>query len=166
MAEPFVGELRLMSFDYPPKGWAECNGQLLPVNQGQVLFSLVGTLYGGDGRTTFGLPDLRGRVPIHVGGRFAKQGEKVGEEFHKLLESEIPAHNHQIMASKRPGSQAQAAMLASTANVYRDRVVDQVTSLHEKTLLPAGGDQPHENRHPLLVTNWCIALTGIYPSRP
>jgi microcystin-dependent protein len=164
MATPFCGELRLMSFDYPPRGWAECNGQILQVNQYQQLFSLLGTQYGGDGKTTFGLPELRGRVPIHLGPVFKKQGERVGEEFHKLTEAELPAHTHEIMASSRPGSQAMPAMLASSPNAYRDRVVDQVTSIHPETLAPAGGGQGHENRHPLLVTNWCIALSGIHPS--
>jgi microcystin-dependent protein len=166
MATPFCGELRLMSFNFPPKGWAECNGQILQINQNQHLFSLLGIQYGGDGITTFGLPELRGRVPIHLGPVFKKQGERVGEEFHKLTEAEIPAHTHPIMASSRPGSQAMPAMLASSPNAYRDRVVDQVTPIHSETLAAAGGGQGHENRHPLLVTNWCIALTGITPPRP
>jgi len=162
MATPFIGELRLMSFDYPPKTWAECNGQLLPIKQNEQLFSLLKTTYGGDGKTNFGLPDLRGRLPIHVGSRYPKQGETAGEEFHKLTEAEIPQHNHAVMASTRPANQAMPAMLASTANAYR--AADELTTLHPETLPPAGGGQGHENRHPLLVLTWCIALAGIYPT--
>lgn len=164
MPTPYIGELRLMSFDYPPKYWAECNGQTLPIQQNQKLYSLLKNMYGGDGKSTFGLPDLRGRLPMHVGSRYAKQGEKLGEEFHKLTEAEIPEHKHAIMASSRPGNQAMPAMPASTANLYR--TADELTSLHPETLAPAGADKPHENRHPLLVVNWCIALEGIYPSKP
>lgn len=164
MATPFIGELRLMTFDYPPAKWAECNGQILAIQQNQRLFSLLGARYGGDGKTTFGLPDLRGRVPINAGSRFPKQGELLGEEFHKLTEEELPAHRHAIMASKRPGSQAAPAFPASTANVYR--AADELTSIHPETLARYGGGKGHENRHPLLVTNWCIALDGIYPSQP
>jgi microcystin-dependent protein len=162
MAEPFMGELRLMSFDFPPRGWAECNGQLLPINQNQPLFSLFGTLYGGDGRVNFGLPDMRGRVPIHSGSGYVP-GQRLGEEFHTLVQAEIPAHNHIIQASSQAGSQAAPTILASVANTYR--TADSLTPLHPETLALAGGSQPHENRHPYLVATWCVALQGIFPSR-
>jgi microcystin-dependent protein len=162
MAEPFLGELRLMSFNFPPKGWAQCNGQLLPINQNQPLFSLFGTMYGGDGRTTFGLPDLRGRVPMHIGSGYV-QGQKLGEEFHTLTRAEIPAHNHIIQASSQAGNQAGPTILASVGNTYR--TADELTPINPETLALSGGSQPHENRPPYLVNNWCVALQGIFPSR-
>lgn len=162
MAEPFLGELRLMSFDYPPKNWAECNGQMLPIRQNETLFQLLGTKYGGDGKANFGLPNLGGRVPIHVGTRFTKQGEAVGEEFHRLTEEEMPKHNHTIMASPRQGTQAAPALLAQTSNMYRG--ADDLTPIHPETMVPVGRNEAHENRNPLLVLNWCIALVGITPS--
>lgn len=162
MAEPFLGELRLMSFNFPPKGWAGCNGQLLPINQNQALFSLFGTMYGGDGRVNFGLPDLRSRVPLHIGAGFS-QGQKLGEEFHTLTQAEMPAHNHIIQASSQQGSQAAPTILASVENTYRP--ANEMTSIHPETLTPVGGGQPHENRQPFTVLNWCVALQGIFPSR-
>jgi len=162
MAEPFLGELRLMSFNFPPKGWAQCNGQLLPINQNQPLFSLFGTMYGGDGRVNFGLPDLRGRVPMHIGQGYI-QGQRLGEEFHTLTEPEMPAHNHILQASSQVGNQAAPTILASAPNLYR--TADQQTAIHPETLTRVGGSQPHENRHPFTVNNWCVALQGIFPSR-
>ncbi|HEU5063738.1 MAG TPA: tail fiber protein [Solirubrobacterales bacterium] len=162
MAEPFLGELRLMSFNFAPKGWAECNGQLLPINQNQPLFSLFGTMYGGDGRVNFGLPDLRGRVPIHLSSSY-NQGEKLGQEFHTLTTSEMPAHNHMIQASSQEGNQAAPVILAGSENTYRS--ADQLTTIHPATLQKTGGSQPHENRPPFTVLNWCVALQGIFPSR-
>ena len=162
MAEPFMGELRLMSFDFAPKGWAECNGQLLPINQNQALFSLLGVMYGGDGRITFGLPDLRSRVPIHLSSSY-NQGQKLGEEFHTLTTSEMPAHNHLIQASSQEGNQAAPVILAGSENTYRS--ADALTIIHPATLQKTGGSQPHENRPPFLVLNWCVALQGIFPSR-
>jgi len=162
MAEPFLGELRLMSFDYPLKNWAECNGQTLPIKQNQSLFYLLGTKYGGDGKTNFGLPNMGGRVPIHVGTRFSKQGEAPGEEYHRLTEEEMPKHAHTIMAATRPGAQAPPALLAQTSNLYRS--ASDLTPIHPETILPVGADEPHENRSPLLVLNWCIALLGIEPT--
>ena len=162
MAEPFLGELRLMSFNFPPKGWAECKGQMLPIAQNQPLFSLFGTMYGGDGRVNFGLPDLRGRVPMHVGAGYV-QGQKMGEELHTLTQAEMPAHNHIIQASSQQGSQAAPTILASVENTYR--TADEMTSIHPETLAPVGGNKPHENRPPYTVLNWCVALQGIFPSR-
>jgi microcystin-dependent protein len=163
MAEPFLGELRLMSFNYAPQGWAQCNGQFLPINQNQPLFSLLGTMYGGNGQTTFALPDLRGRVPMHRGAGLNVQGQTGGQEFHTLTQSEMPAHNHFIQASSQQGNQALPGMLASIENTYT--TFTDLTTIHPSTLTPVGGSQPHENRSPLLVLNWCIALIGIFPSQ-
>jgi microcystin-dependent protein len=162
MAEPFLGELRLMSFNFAPKGWAQANGQLLPINQNQPLFSLFGTMYGGDGRVNFGLPDLRGRVPMHAGSGYV-QGQKLGEEFHTLTSSETPTHNHIIQASSQNGDQAGPSILASVENTYR--TADELTTINPETLDSVGGSQPHENRHPFTVLVWCVALQGIFPSR-
>ena len=103
MSEPFLGEIKIISWNYPPKGWAFCNGQMLPINQNQALFSLLGTMYGGNGQTTFALPDFRGRVPIHVGGGFT-QGQAGGQEFHTVTAAEMPAHNHPVKATSAPGT--------------------------------------------------------------
>lgn len=161
MAEPFLAELRLMSFNFPPKGWAQCNGQLLPINQNQPLFALLGTTYGGDGRVNFGLPDLRSRVPLHEGSGFTL-GERGGEEFHTLNLGEMPAHNHMIQASSQNGNQAAPSLLAAVENVYREPT--DLTPIHPSTITFTGGSQPHENRPPFTVLNWCIALQGIFPS--
>jgi microcystin-dependent protein len=162
MAEPFLGELRLMSFNFPPKAWALCNGQFMPINQNQALFSLLGTMYGGNGQTTFALPDLRGRVPLHVGGGFS-QGQSFGEQAHTVTQSEMPSHNHFVSASNAPGAQADPAFPAQFANGYGPP--STLTTLNPATIGNTGGSQPHENRQPLLVLSWCIALQGIFPSR-
>jgi microcystin-dependent protein len=162
MAEPFLGELRLMSFNFAPKGWAQANGQLLPINQNQPLFSLFGIMYGGDGRVNFGLPDLRGRVPMHVGQGYV-QGQKLGEEFHTLTTAETPSHNHVVQGSSQQGDQAGPSILASSENTYR--TADELTPINAETLGSVGGGQPHENRHPFTVLVWCVALVGIFPSR-
>jgi microcystin-dependent protein len=163
VAEPFLGELRLMSFNFPPKGWAGCNGQLLPINQNQALFSLLGTMYGGNGQTTFALPDLRGRVPIHVGGGFT-QGQTAGEEYHALTAAETPAHVHTLSASSVAANQPNpsGALLAAANNAYAP--LSSATTLTPTSITNAGGSQPHENHHPYTVLNWCIALQGIFPS--
>jgi microcystin-dependent protein len=159
---PFLGELRLMSFNFAPSGWAECNGQLLPINQNQPLFSLLGTMYGGNGQTTFALPDLRGRAALHRDGQFT-QGSLFGEENHTLNQSETPAHNHFIQASKTEGDQASPSILASAGNFYRP--FSDPTTINPGTLANAGGSQAHNNMPPYLVLNWSIALIGIFPSR-
>ncbi len=159
---PFLGELRLVSFNFAPKGWAQCNGQFLPINQNQPLFSLLGTMYGGNGQTTFALPDLRGRVPLHRGAAFS-QGQSFGEESHTLTQSETPAHNHLIQASSQAGDQAAPSILASAGNLYRP--FSDPTTIHPETMSTVGGSQAHENRSPLLVLNWCIALIGIFPTQ-
>lgn len=162
MSEPFLGELKLMSFNFPPRGWAACNGQLLPINQNQALFALLGTMYGGNGQTNFALPDLRGRVAMHVGGGFT-QGERAGEEIHTLTVKELPAHNHFVNASTTAGNGADPTMLAPFSDGYGGTV--SLTSLQPATVGNVGAGQPHENRQPYLVLNWCIALQGIFPSR-
>jgi microcystin-dependent protein len=161
MSEPFLAELKLMSFNFAPKGWAQCNGQLLPINQNQALFSLLGTMYGGNGQTTFALPDLRGRVPLHR-GTFT-QGERLGEESHTLNWNEMAAHNHNVSASSQNGDQADPKILAGASNAYSGP--SSLTTIAPGTVSNVGGSQPHENRQPSLVLNWCIALQGVFPSR-
>jgi microcystin-dependent protein len=162
--EPFIAELMLCSFNFPPKGWAECNGQFLPINQNQALFSLLGTTYGGNGQTTFALPDLRGRVPIHRGAGYV-QGELAGQEAHTLTQSEMPQHVHVLQGSKLDANQPTPAnaLLAGANNAYADP--DALTALAPSSVSNVGGSQPHENRHPFLTLNWCIALQGIFPSQ-
>ena len=167
MAEPFLSELRLTSFGFPPKGWALCNGQLLPINQNQALFALLGTTYGGNGQTNFALPDLRGRTPIHVGSGFTL-GQKSGEEFHTLSVSEMPEHTHFVQATTQngntivPGLPAPGNVLASINNGYA--AAASLTSLAPSSVTNVGGSPAHENRQPYLVLNWIIALQGIFPS--
>lgn len=157
-----MGELRLMSFNFAPQGWAQCNGQFLPINQNQALFSLLGTMYGGNGQTTFALPDLRGRAPIHNGSTFI-QGERLGEEFHTLNINEMPQHHHVVQASSNNGNQPAVGALAAANNLYGPPA--DLVALEPGTIPNVGGSQPHENKAPYLVLNWCIALTGVYPSR-
>jgi microcystin-dependent protein len=165
MAEPFVGEIRLMSFNFRPKGWAMCNGQLLPINQNQALFALLGTMYGGDGRTTFALPDLRGRTVIHTGSGHT-QGESAGEQAHTLTANEMPTHLHPLNASSSAGNDPTpgAHVLASPLNLSY-RAPDGLTPLAAGTIAGAGGSQAHPNMQPFLALNFCIALVGIFPSR-
>jgi microcystin-dependent protein len=160
--EPFMGELRLMSFNFPPRSWAQCNGQLLPINQNQALFSLLGTRYGGNGQTNFALPDLRGRTPIHAGNG-TTQGQQLGSEYHVLTQAEMPPHQHALMAFSSSGNQPSPAVLASANNVYGPP--QDITPLSPQTIAGVGSGQPHENRQPALVLQWCIALFGIFPSR-
>jgi microcystin-dependent protein len=163
MAEPFLSEIRIMSFVFAPKGWALCNGQLLPINQNQALFSLLGTTFGGDGRVNFALPDLRGRTPIHVGSGHTL-GERGGEQAHTLSIAELPTHTHVAMAQPATGTQLPAvgALLAQASNVYR--TPDNLTSLNPATIANTGGSQAHLNMQPFLTLSFCIALQGIFPS--
>ena len=162
MGTPFMGELKLISWNFPPKGWAFCNGQLLPINQNQALFSLFGTRYGGNGQTTFGLPDLRGRTPIHMGGGFT-QGQSFGQEVHTLTQGEMPQHNHFVQCSTQNGNQADIGIMAGLSEAYGPPA--NITTLQPATITNTGGSQAHENRQPLLVLNWCVALQGVFPSR-
>ena len=162
MSSPFLAEIRIMSFGFAPRGWAQCNGQLLPINQNQALFSLLGTTYGGDGRVTFGLPDLRGRGPVHQGAGVT-MGDRAGEDFHTLSLAETPQHNHIAQAVNAPGQSTQPAgnFLAAHRAGYSDSAN---TSFLPGALAPVGGSQPHENRPPFTALNFCIALQGIFPS--
>ena len=162
MAEPFLSEIRLFSFNFAPKGWAGCNGQLLPINQNQALFSLLGTTYGGNGVTTFGLPNLQGAAPMHQGGGHPL-GEHAGEQIHTVTLSEMPAHTHLVTASGANGSTAGPAVPAAVNNAYGPP--SNLTPLDPSSLTAAGGSQSHQNMQPFLVLNFCIALQGIFPSR-
>ncbi len=166
MSEPFIGEIRLVSFGFPPKGWALCNGQLLPINQNQALFSILGTFYGGDGRTNFALPNLQGRVPLHTGTGVVP-GQSGGEAAHVLTVGELPAHAHTARASSGPGTlpSPQGNVWASIGNfdAFSDAAPD--TALGADSIAVAGGGQAHANMPPYLVVNFVIALQGIFPSR-
>lgn len=166
MAEPFLSEIRIMSFDFAPKGWALCNGQLLPINQNQGLFSLLGTTFGGDGRVNFALPDYRGRVPMHVGSGHIL-GERGGEQAHTLSISEIPTHTHVLQASNADGTVAvpsNTVMLGNSKNYEAYRPLSSATTLQPATAGSAGGSQAHINMQPFLTVSFCIALQGIFPS--
>ena len=164
MSEPFLSEIRIMSFNFPPKGWAFCNGQLLPINQNQALFSLLGTTYGGNGQTNFALPNLRGQVPIHFGNGHTL-GERGGSSSVTVTQQQMPQHIHFAQASPNPGDTPTAVgnLLASALNVYR--TPDNLVSLQPGTVTNVGGSQAHNNMMPYLVLNFCIALQGIFPSR-
>jgi microcystin-dependent protein len=164
MAEPFLSEIRMMSFVFPPKGWALCNGQLLPINQNQALFSLLGTTFGGDGRVNFGLPDLRGRVPIHTGNGHTL-GERGGEEAHTLSISEMPTHTHMMQGSNNNGDSVTPAgnLLGSVSNLFNSG--SNLTTLAPSSVVSIGGSQAHLNMQPFLVISFCIALQGIFPSQ-
>ena len=164
MAEPFLAEIRIFSFSFAPRGWAMCNGQLLPINQNQALFSLLGTTYGGDGRVNFALPDLRGRAQIHEGSGHTL-GERAGEQAHTVSINELPTHTHVVQASANTGDTPNPsnALLAQASNVYR--TADNLTSLDPATVTVIGGSHPHENMQPYLTLNFCIALQGIFPSQ-
>ncbi len=161
---PFLGELKLMSTSRVPNGWARCDGQLLPIQQNQQLFALLGTMYGGDGATTFALPYLRGRTPRHVGsGNF--QGQRLGAESRTVSIGQLPAHSHIVLASSALGDQAvpTGRLLAGSLNQYR--APSDLTTLHPASVPPVGGGQPHDNKHPFLVLSWLIAILGIFPPR-
>lgn len=173
MADPFVAEIRIFPFNFAPKGWAWCDGQLLPLSQNTALFSLLGTTYGGDGKSNFALPDLQGRAPMHPGQgpglSLHDLGESGGSETVTLLESEIPSHNHSMGAQTTPlggVASGQNATLSRPAsgNLYTATNSPQV-QMASSTLAPAGGDQPHNNMQPYLTLYFCIALQGVYPPR-
>jgi microcystin-dependent protein len=163
MSEPFIGEIKVISWNFPPKGWAFCNGQLLPINQNQALFSLLGTTYGGDGRLTFGLPNLQGRVPVHAGGGFVL-GETGGETSHTLNLSELPAHTHLVTTGGAADQNSPAnAYVAPSARAGFAATPNGVLLAGSVSTL--GGGQAHENLSPYLVLNFVIALQGIFPSQ-
>ena len=165
MSEPFLAEVKIISWNFPPKGWAFCNGQLLPINQNQALFSLLGTTYGGDGRTTFALPNLQGSMPVHVGQGIAL-GQRGGETAHTLNISEMPAHNHIPVGSNiNPPPFPTATGNLWSANNAKPFAASATGSMNPACVAVAGGSQPHENMSPYLVLNFIIALQGIFPSR-
>jgi microcystin-dependent protein len=165
MSEPFLSEIKLVSFNFPPKGWAFCNGQLLPINQNQALFSLLGTTYGGNGQTNFALPDLRGRTPLHFGGGFLP-GQAGGEVAHTLTSSEMPTHTHVPQGNNSTANDSDPAghfWSNGGDNVYAPGPPNAL--MRAGTVTNVGGSQPHENMSPFLVLNFIIALQGIFPSQ-
>jgi microcystin-dependent protein len=176
MSDPFLSEIRVFSFDFAPKGWAFCNGQLLPINQNQALFALIGTFYGGNGTTNFQLPNLQGRIALHQAGAFPL-GQQGGEESHTLTAAEMPQHTHLVNAFAN-GSTGGTTIPGSTVelgNAYTSQTPAQFANLYSTTAPSVamaaaavgvtGGGQPHENRMPFLVLTYAIALQGIFPSR-
>jgi microcystin-dependent protein len=180
MGTPFMGEIKIVGFNYAPQGWAQCNGQFLPINQNQALFSLLGTTYGGNGQTTFALPDMRGRVPMHVGNTHT-QGERGGEEAHTLSQAEMPAHIHFLQGKNGVADTAAQTIPPSPTVVFANAFAvppgggtTPVTRYSQGAIagqFPAsmitntGGSQPHENRQPINTLLFCIALQGVFPSR-
>ena len=164
MAEPFLSEIRIMSFVFAPRGWARCDGQLLPINQNQALFSLLGTTYGGDGRVNFALPDLRARTPIHVGNGHTL-GERGGEDAHTLSLAELPTHAHVLQASSSTGNApvTTSNILAANPSALYHPAAD-LTPMHAGSVTSVGGSQAHLNDQPFLGLSFCIALQGIFPS--
>lgn len=167
MSQPFIGQLKIVAFNFAPQGWAMANGQIMPISQNSALFSLVGTTYGGDGVTTFRLPDLQGRIPMHATASFAL-GTSAGEEAHTLSTSEIPSHDHGLPAQTGAASAGLApvtgnSFASSTTKPYRSGGTP--VSLAAGSVGAAGLSQPHDNRQPYLVLNFIIALQGVFPSR-
>jgi microcystin-dependent protein len=172
MSDPFVAEIRIFAFDFAPTGWALCDGQLIPISQNTALFSLLGTYYGGDGKSTFALPDLQDAVPLSTGsgGGLSSRGvgEMSGSETVTLLQSEIPAHNHRLNTSEADAilrlPAAQTWANGQGVQVYSSGAFD--TTLSPNALAIAGGGQPHNNLMPYLTMNYCIAMQGVFPQRP
>jgi len=174
MADPFVAEIRIFPFNFAPKGWAFCDGQILPISQNTALFSLLGTTYGGNGQSTFALPNMQGNAPMHPGQgpglSLHDLGETGGSETVSLLESEIPAHAHAIVAAANPALLKLPAPTASLArsqgdNAYQSVVNQNIVQMNANAIAPAGGDQPHNNMMPYLTLSFCIALQGVFPPR-
>jgi microcystin-dependent protein len=172
--DPFVAEIRIFPFNFPPKGWAFCDGQLLPLSQNTALFSLLGTTYGGDGKSNFALPNMQGNAPMHPGQgpglSLHDLGETGGSETVTLLESEMPAHSHSLLAAPNPSL---VATPGPTVSLARSRTVtaylapsgQPLNTMADVTIAPTGGDQPHNNMQPYLTLNFCIALQGVFPPR-
>ena len=164
MGEPFVGEIRIFGGSFAPAGWAFCNGQLMAIAENDTLFTLIGTTYGGDGQSTFGLPDLQGRIPIHQGSVFVL-GEKSGVETVTLTTNQIPSHNHVAACQSGLGSQAPGNGLwaASLSNIYTDAAPG--VPMNPSSIGPAGGSQPHDNMMPYLTVSFIISLFGVFPTQ-
>lgn len=170
MSEPFLAEVRIVGFNFAPRGWAFCDGQILPINQNQSLYSLLGTTYGGDGRTSFALPDLRGRTPIHAGrsngGGDHTLGQKSGEETHTLAANEMPQHTHQSRASSSDGNVTGATNAVIARSVNQAYInAGTLQNMANGQIANTGGGQAHQNMQPYLAVNFCIALQGLFPSR-
>jgi microcystin-dependent protein len=169
--DPFIAEIRIFPFNFAPKGWAFCDGQLLPLSQNTALFSLLGTTYGGDGKSNFALPDMQGNAPMHPGQgpglSLHDLGETGGSETVSLLESEIPSHSHAVNASAADGTTGSPAgqLVANGVGVNMYTTTSTPTTLNPNVVAPAGGDQPHNDMQPYLTLNFCIALQGVYPPR-
>jgi microcystin-dependent protein len=171
MAQPYVGEIRMFAGNFNPNGWAFCNGQLMPISENETLFQLIGTTYGGDGESTFALPNLQSRLPMHMGtgpdGTTYQLGEMAGVEEVTLTTQQIPVHNHVMMASGNPGQQADPVgnVLASQSPVlvYKPTAVAPTLPMNAQSLTPRGGSQPHDNMHPFLCVNFIISLFGLFP---
>lgn len=167
MTEPFLSEIKILSFGFAPKGWATCDGQVLPILQNQALFSLLGTTYGGDGLVTFALPNLQGRAPLHRNSGH-QLGERGGESAHTLASSELPAHVHVASASSvaaTAGAPSTARVLSQSDGANAYAAPTNLTGMAPNALTPVGGSQAHLNMQPYLILNFCIALQGIFPSR-
>lgn len=173
MAQPYVGEIRLFAGNFNPAGWMFCNGQLLPISENETLFQLIGTTYGGDGQSTFSLPNLQSRVPLHMGtsseGITYQLAEMAGVESVTLTVQQIPTHSHPLLASQDAGSQANPGnkVLAalSPVSIYRPNAVAPNLPMNASSITPVGGSQPHENMQPFLCLNYIISLFGIFPSQ-
>ncbi len=171
MSEPFLAEIRIMGFNFAPRGWAQCDGQILPINQNQALYSLIGTTYGGDGRTSFALPDLRGRVPIHPDGTHP-EGQSQGTETESLTAAEIPAHTHGLDVATSDTANQQigqdnilATPVSSVGTIYSTTSDNPDTSLRAEAISSTGNGQAHDNMAPFQALNYCIAIQGLFPSR-
>ncbi len=170
MSEPFIGEIRTFGFTFAPRGWATCEGQLLPIAQNEALFALLGTTYGGDGRTTFALPDLRGRVAVGNGQgqglSLYRQGQRGGEEQVTLTADQLPSHSHDVRArDRRGGSRRPVGRFLARVTRGRSYAAEQDALMHPEMVAETGGGQPHPNLQPHLALNVCIALQGVFPSR-
>jgi microcystin-dependent protein len=174
MADPFIAEIRIFPFTFAPRGWAFCNGQLLPLSQNTALFSLLGTYYGGNGKSNFALPDLQGNAPMHPGQgpglSLHDLGEQSGSQFVTLIETEMPAHTHQLRGNNTAGDSPVPTPSTSlarfgTLNMYQQTVNANLTNMAFQALSPAGGSLPHNNMMPYLTLNFCIALQGVFPPR-
>jgi microcystin-dependent protein len=166
MAQPFVGEIRMFAGNFAPAGWMFCQGQLLPISENEALFQLIGTTYGGDGQSTFALPDLQGRVPIHMGSGF-QLAEKGGAETVTLTVNQIPAHSHAFLASTNPGSQGNPGGNVTAQNTLVQLYIEDVptVSMGANAISPVGGSQPHNNFQPYLCVNFILSLFGVFPTQ-